>query len=577
MPIRFPGRGHEPSPSHHHGGPLAPLPPGPRFPHAKPVDFVVVGAGAAGGVVARELSRAGLSVVVLEQGPLLRETDFKHDEVAVMQLESLTNNHREHPNTFRTSDAEEAKVKPAVQYGRMVGGGSVHFTANYWRFHELDFIERSRRGAVEGADLADWPITYADLEPYYTKVEWEIGVSGQAGTNPFEPPRTRGYPVPPLPPKSTGVLMERAARKLGWHAFPAPMAILSQPYRGRPGCIQCGFCMYYGCEVRAKSSTLATMIPEALATGRCEVRPLSYVRKIELDRHGRALGVKYFDADRREIFQRARAVFVCANGAETPRLLLMSKSNRFPDGLANSSGVAGKHIMFNGAGIAGGVFEHEVNGYRGMVDTRAIHDFYELDPKLGIAGGGGFDFRFFFEPVGFALRGLPADGPTWGPEYKRLLRDSFTRTLYAFGHTTQLPVASNAVSLDPTVTDAWGLPAIRMTFKEHPNDERLMAWFQDRSMDLLEAAGAVRRWRFSLERHFPVVHLLGTCRMGNDRRTSVVDRWNRTHDVPNLFIVDGSSFVTSGRGQPTMTIQALAFRAAEHAARMARRGELGRG
>ncbi len=577
MPIRFPARGHEPSPSHRHGGPLAPLPPGPRFPHAKPVDFVVVGAGAAGGVVARERSRAGLSVVVLEQGPFLRETDFKHDEVAVAQLESLTNNHREHPNTFRTSEAEQAKVKPALQYGRMVGGGSVHFTANYWRFHEIDFIERSRKGPVEGADLADWPITYADLEPYYTRVEWEIGVSGQADANPFEPPRTRGYPVPPLPPKSIGVLMERAARKLGWHAFPAPMAILSQPYRGRPGCIQCGFCMYYGCEVRAKSSTLATMIPEALATGRCEVRPSSYVRKIELDRHGRALGVKYFDADRREVFQRARAVFVCANGAETPRLLLMSKSNRFPDGLANSSGVVGKHIMFNGAGIAGGAFEHEVNGYRGMVDTRVIQDFYEVDPKLGIAGGGGFDFRFFFEPIGFALRGLPADGPTWGPEYKRLLRDSFTRTLYAFGHTTQLPVASNSISLDPTVTDAWGLPAIRMTFKEHPNDERLMAWFRDRSMDLLEAAGAARRWPFPLERHFPVVHLLGTCRMGNDRRTSVVDRWNRTHDVPNLFIVDGSSFVTSGRGQPTMTIQALAFRAAEHAARMARRGELAAG
>jgi choline dehydrogenase-like flavoprotein len=572
MPTGFPGHG--PLPPHHHGGPLPPLPPGPRFPHDKPVDFVVVGAGAAGGVVARELSRAGLSVVVLEQGPFLGETDFKHDEVAVMQLESLTNNHREHPNTLRTSDAEEAKVKPALQYGRMVGGGSVHFTANYWRFHEIDFLERSRKGAVEGADLADWPITYADLEPYYTKVEWEIGVSGQAGTNPFEPPRTRGYPVPPLPLKSIGVLMERAARKLGWHAAPAPMAILSQPYRGRPGCIQCGFCMYYGCEVRAKSSTLATMIPEALATGRCEIRPLSYVRKIELDRRGRAIGVNYFDADRREIFQRARAVFVCANGAETPRLLLMSKSNRFPDGLANSSGVVGKHLMFNGTGIAGGAFEHEVNGYRGMVDTRVIHDCYELDPKLGITGGGGFDFRFHFEPVGFALHGLPADGPTWGPEYKRLLRDSFTRTLYAFGHTTQLPVASNSISLDPTVTDAWGLPAIRMTFKEHPNDERLMAWFRDRSMDLLEAAGATSRWPFPLARRFPVVHLLGTCRMGNDRRTSVVDRWNRTHDVPNLFIVDGSSFVTSGRGQPTMTIQALAFRAAQHAARMARRGEL---
>ena len=170
------------------------------------------------------------------------------------------------------------------------------------------------------------------------------------------------------------------------------------------------------------------MIPEALATGRCEVRPSSYVRKIELDRRGRAMGVKYFDAEKREIFQRARAVFVCANGAETPRLLLMSKSNLFPDGLANSSGAVGKHIMFNCYTFAGGLFEHEINGYRGMVDTRVIQDTYELDPKLGLWGGGGFDFRFDFPPIDFALSGLGPDAPAWGPAYKRMLRDYYTRT-----------------------------------------------------------------------------------------------------------------------------------------------------
>ncbi len=539
------------------------------------MDFVVVGSGAAGGVMARELSRAGFSVVVLEQGPYLREPDFVHDELAVMQLEGMTNDHKRLPNTFRTSENETATPRSVVQYGRMVGGGSVHFTANYWRFHEIDFVERSRKGPVEGTGLADWPVTYAELEPYYTRVEWEIGVSGQAGASPFDPPRSRPYPVPPLPPKSLGVLAERGAQKLGWHAFPAPMAILSQPYQGRAACIQCGFCMFYGCEVRAKSSTLATMIPEAEATGRCEIRPLSYVRKIELDRRGRAIGVKYFDVAKREIFQRARAVVVSANGAETPRLLLMSRSNRFPDGLANSSGAVGRYLMSNGAGMAAGAFEHEVNGYRGMVDTRVIHDLYELDPSLGLIGGGGFDFRFQFEPIGFALHGLPSSGPAWGPEYKRMLRSYFTRTLFVHGHTTQLPVASNSVSLDPLVTDAWGLPAIRVTFTEHPNDEKLFAYFRDRSLELAQAAGAARTWPMPLERRYPVVHLLGTCRMGDDPGSSVVDRYHRAHDVPNLFLVDGSSFVTSGRGQPTMTIQALAFRAAEHAAAMARRGELG--
>ncbi|HEX5385222.1 MAG TPA: GMC family oxidoreductase [Gemmatimonadales bacterium] len=557
------------------GARRARAPAGPRYSARESVDFVVVGAGAAGGVVARELSRAGFRVVVLEQGPYLHEADFTHDELAVQSLNALTNDPRLQPNTYRTSEAEEAKPKYVVRYGRLVGGGSVHFTANFWRFHEIDFLEGSRTGRVAGSDLADWPITYAELEPYYTRAEWELGVSGQAGASPFDPPRSRPYPLPPLPIKPSGVLTERAARKLGWHAYPAPVAILSEPYRGRPACIQCGKCEFYGCEVRAKSSTLAAMIPDAERTGRCEIRPHSYVRKIEIDRRGRAIGVKYFDAARREVFQRARAVVVSANGAETPRLLLMSRAKGFPDGLANGSGVVGRHLMFNGGAFVGGLFEHEINGYRGMVVTRVIHDLYELDPALGLAGGGGFDFRFDMGPIDFALGGMPDDAPTWGAEYKQLLRRMYTRSIYVLAHTTQLPAPTNSISLDPALKDAWGLPAIRVTFSEHPNDVRLYSYFRDRAHELLDAAGAVRRWDFPLDTYYPAVHLLGTCRMGDDPATSVVDRYHRTHEVPNLFLVDGSSFVTSGRGQPTLTIQALAFRASEHMARMARRGELG--
>lgn len=537
---------------------------GPRYRPDDEVDCIIVGAGAAGGVMARELARAGLRIVVLEQGPWLTEKDFRHDELAVSQLAALTNDYHTSPNTLRATARDTATVQPAVKYGRAVGGGSVHFTGNYWRFHPVDFRERSKVGPVEGTSFADWPITYEELEPYYTKVDWEIGVSGQAGSNPFDPPRSRPYPMPPLPPKSSGVLMERAARKLGLHAAPTPMAIASHPYRGRGACVQCGFCEQFGCETRAKSSTLVAMIPDAMRTGRCELRPNSYARKVEISRAGEVMGVKYYDAARREIFQRAKRVVLCANGAETPRLLLMSKSTLFPEGLANSHGVVGTNLMFNSGGMAGAVYEHEVNGYRGTVDSRMVHDFYELDPKLGVIGGGGIDFRHDFGPIAFAMFGLPVDAPRWGREFKRLVREGFTHSLYALAHTTSLPVPTNTITLDTTVRDAWGLPAIRLTFTEHPNDHQLSEFFTARATELLDASGAVRTWSYPPGAPpFPQVHLLGTCRMGNDARSSVVDRDHRAHDVPGLYIVDGSSFVTSGRGQPTMTIQALAFRAAE--------------
>ena len=353
------------------------------------------------------------------------------------------------------------------------------------------------------------------------------------------------------------------------------MAILSAPYQGRAACAQCGFCEGFGCEMQAKSSTLVTVIPAAVRTGRCEIRPESYVRRIEVDRRGRATGAVYFDHGGRERMQRARAVVVCANGAETPRLLLMSASSLFPQGLANSSGLVGKYLMYNGGAFAGGLFEHEVNGYRGVHVSRVIHDFYELDPALGILGGGGIDTRFDFTPIGFATQGLPPDAPRWGSGFKQALRRNYTRTMFALAHTTSLPVETNSVSLDPEVKDTWGLPAVRITFQEHDNDLRLYRFFMDRNLELLAAAGAVKRWEFPLDTYYPAVHLLGTCRMGTDPSRSVVDRSHRTHDVPNLFLVDGSSFVTGGRGQPTCTIQALAYRAGAEITRLAREGALG--
>ncbi|MGH7553824.1 MAG: GMC family oxidoreductase [Longimicrobiales bacterium] len=550
-------------------------PQAPRYQTRAEVDFVVVGSGAAGGILAKELSEAGFSVVVLEQGPYTRAQDFKHDELAHWFNNEMLGSPEEFPTTFRKSEAEEAEVQafpPAILYRRGVGGSSVHFTANFWRFHEIDFIERSRWGPIAGTGFADWPITYAELEPYYTKVDWEIGVSGEPG--PFDPPRSRPYPVPPLPIKSSGVLLERGARKLGWKPFPAPMAILSQPHDGRLACVHCGFCMLHGCEVGAKSSTLATMIPKAEATGRCEIRAECTVHRLETNAAGRVTDVVYWDGDGREQAQRARAVILSANGAETTRILLLSKSTSFPDGLANSSGKVGKYLMLNGQSFAYGTFEHPCNEYKSVQVTRILHDFYDADPKRGFYGGGGIDARFSLLPIGFAAWWTPPKMRSWGSGYKRWLAHAFTRTIEVNTHTTSLPVETNSISLDAKVKDKWGRPALRMTYRDHPDDLKTMGFLQKRALELLDAADAEKTWSYPVAETNVGVHLLGTSRMGNDPRDSVVDRFHRAHDVRNLFICDGSSLVTSGRGQPTMTIMALAFRAAQHIAQFAKAGEI---
>ncbi|MCE9600693.1 MAG: GMC family oxidoreductase [Gemmatimonadetes bacterium] len=541
-----------------------------RYSTAETVDFVIVGSGAAGGVLAKELSTRGHSVVVLEQGPRRSVSDFRHDEKSTNLDGFLLS---KTPVMWRQRATEEAtRAEGRVWMASLVGGSSVHFTANFWRFRPVDFNERSRLGPIAGTGFADWPITYEELEPYYTKVDWEVGVSGAPG--PDDAPRSRPYPTPPLTVKSSGILLERAAMKLGLKPFPAPMAILSQPHNGRPACQHCGFCMGFGCEYNAKSSSLASVIPVAEATGRCEIRPLSHVHTVETDAAGRATGVVYFDAKGVEQRQRARAVVLAANGVETPRLLLSSASARFPDGLANSSGMVGKHLMFNGGAITTGEYEHQLNEHKSAEVTRIVHDFYESDPKRGFYGGGGIDARGGgWLPIAGSMN-VPGGMRGWGADYKDWLAHAYTRTMMIYGHTTSLAVESNNVTLDPAVKDRYGRAAARITYEDHADDLATMRFFHARTRELHEAAGAKRIWGDPPGISGASAHFLGTARMGNDPRTSVIDRDHRTHDVRNLFICDGSSMVTSGRGQPTMTIMALAFRAGERISDAARRNEI---
>lgn len=539
-----------------------------------PVDFVIIGSGVAGASVARELSHAGFDVVMLEQGKAFGPEDMEHDELGAFAWPRWINDPALQPQTYRKTVADKAVKRPYVQYARAVGGTTFHFTGNYWRFRPIDFNEFSKRGGVPGSNFADWPITYDELEPYYTAVEHAVGVSGEVSTARGEPHHSKQYPLPPINVHGPGVLLEVGAKKLGWSSKAAPMALLSREYKGRQPCHNCGFCLGFPCEWGAKSGANYTMVPEALKSGRVELRSNSYVRKIETDDKGRATGVIYFDKDKKEIVQRAKAVVLCANGAETPRLLLMSKSNQFPDGLANSSGMVGKNFMFNGSALTNGTYEHEVHGHKGPVVTRISQEFFELEEKLGLVGGGGFDFRVDV-PALFRTMSMPPDYPAWGAEFKKQMRPWFTNSLTSYAHTTSLPVETNSVSLDPELKDAWGLPAMRVTYKEHDHDMRLYKHFETLNIQLLEASGALKTHKTPInDEPGSTVHLLGTARMGNDPKSSVVDKYHRAHDVKNLFIVDGSSFVTSGRGQPTLTIQALAFRAADHIAQFAKKNEI---
>jgi choline dehydrogenase-like flavoprotein len=551
-----------------------------QYPTSTEVDFIVIGSGAAGGIMAKQLSVAGFSVVVLEQGgwgKYGREQEYNKDEWLNRNLsddDRLMSDPSRQRNTFRRND--QAKAGPGSHsYGCVIGGGTVTYGGSSWRHLPYEFNEASYDPTIpSGTGMADWPVTYEELEPYYTQAEWEMGISGQRVNSPFLAPMTKDYPVPPVPLKSSGALLNSAAAKLGLTSVPGPLAIITQPYMGREACVNCGICSGYGCQVRARSSSAVAMLPIAEKTGRCEIRVKSYVREISVDNAGRVTGVIYFDAQKREVRQKAKAVVLSANAGESARLLLMSKSARFPNGLANSSGVVGKYVMFGNGSGASALFEHPLNEYKGVISGAAIVDYVPSDAKRGFYGGGRMTARGYLTPFELGLGGLSPDAPRWGAGYKKALQEEANHRMTISCFVTQLPLETNRIDLDPDVKDDWGLPAMRITSTPHPDDKKNMEFFRQKSIEILEAAGAKKIWAPPVGDSRGGAHNRGTCRMGNDPKTSVVDKFHKAHDVPNLFIVDGSSFVTGGRNHPTLTIQALAFRASEHIIKSAKKGTL---
>ena len=519
------------------------------------VDFCIVGAGAGGGVVGAKLAEAGFSVVILDAGPHWDPSrDFVSDETASHKLywtdERITGG--EHPVELGSNNS-----------GRGVGGGTVHYSMYALRLHPEDFRVLTRHGTVPGADLQDWPIAYEDLEPYYDEVEQALQIAGPV-YYPWQE-RKRRFPQREHQLNASAEILVLGCTRLGIPVTAAPVATMSAPHGDRPPCVYRGFCNY-GCSTNAKSSILVTYIPRAIRAG-AEVRPNSMAARIEHHGTGRVTGVLYFRDGGPELFrQRAKAVIVAGYAIETPRLLLNSASALFPDGLANSSGLVGKCFMIHCGYQLFAKFPRRINQYKAPPGLAITEHFNRTMPDVDFVCG------YTIELVGphvvdFAGR-MSAARSLWGMELRRAMLDyNYYAGMGIVGET--MPQLDNTVALDGTECDRYGLPVPRVTFSHHENDERLIRHSVGTMTEICRAAGGEDIWGVNR-----TAHLMGTCRMGHDPRNSVVDADGRAHDVPNLFICDGSVFPTSGAVNPSLTIQAIAARTADRIRDMAGRGEL---
>lgn len=548
-------------------------------------DVCVIGTGAGGGVMIKELTAAGFRVVALERGPHLETSRFTDDELAVAQRDTLFS--PDQIETWRIDEQSPAQVGRHNALAYCVGGTQTHWAGWSWRFRPDELKVRSVEGPVAGASLVDWPISYEELEPYYEKAEWEFGVAGDAAANPFGAPRKKGYPNPPHPPRRTTQRFNAGAKKLGYHPFPTPVGINSRSYAGRPACVYGGACVYFGCPIHAKATPLSVLIPKALATGRLDLRPDSMVFEITVAADGRARSVRYLDTGgaAHEVF--ARQVVLSASSIGSPHLLLMSKSAAFPQGLANSSGLVGRNLTFHLHPLVMYVTDQPELGTTGFHSHAVVDDLHPSDPKRGFIRGGVFgeDNSTLNLPIAYAnnAAGAPWLERLWGQSFKDHLR-TFPRAVAMIAILEDLPMESNRVDLDPEVKDKHGLPVARMTHRQHPNDLAMYRWYRERMLEVADAAGAVKKWvpdlpftNLSEDKAMPGGpggHFHGTCRMGDDPEASVVDRWCRSHDVKNLWVVDGSFFPTSAGYNPTLTILANAYRVADHFVAEARRQNL---
>jgi choline dehydrogenase-like flavoprotein len=539
----------------------------------KHVNAVVVGAGAGGGVVAKELACAGLTVALLERGKWYTAFDCRKDDLRNQRTTALGcafgPDDERNPRVVVDQNGRQEIVKPSdgsySNNAACVGGGTFSYGAMAWRFMENDFRMRSAYGAVRGSTLENWPIRYEDLEPYYEKAEWEIGVSGDDTGNIFKAPRQKPLPMPPLSPSLEHIALEQAAKRLGLHPFSIPMLRNTVPFSGRGACMRCRWCVGFACEVDAKNGTHNTVIPKALVTGNCDLRTDSVVKEILTDARGRVTGVSYFDANNRLQEQPADVVIVSASATESARLLLNSKSRMFPSGIGNQNDWVGRNLQGHAYTGAMGLMDSDIFDDLGPGASIAISDYNHGNP--GLVGGAVLCNEFIRLPIHFYSM-LPPEAPRWGAAHKEYVRKFYKRSVIVMGPVQEMPVFDARVQVDPTVKDFWGIPVARLSGQRHPMDLVTAKFVAEKAQAWLVEAGAIQTWcRLPGTGLSGGQHQAGTCRMGNDAKSSVVNRNCQVHGVDNLFVADASVHVTNGGFNPVLTIMANAYRVSEFIAK----------
>lgn len=523
-------------------------------------DVLVIGAGAAGAAMSKRLSDGGLRVVCLEQGDWLNQMNRPHlyDSWELERVRSW-----DWRTDVRQGDEDypaTGNLAPMMMNG--VGGSTLVYAGAWPRFKPVDFRKGTEHG-MEGT--IDWPISYEDLEPYYAINDHEVGIARRTG-DPGNPPRPPGW-GPATKGGKVGNTTGRGFNALGWHWWPADNAILTKEKDGRLSCNDCGFCLS-GCPRGSIASTDLTYWPKAIANG-VDLRVNARVERIVV-RNGKATGAVYVDRAtgiEREIT--AKIVVLAANAIGTPRLLLLSEQAGHANGLSNDNDMVGRHLMLHSWAAEDFWFDEPMAEFKG-VETAVSYSqqFYNTDTDRGFVNGFSLQVGTALGAAHSALGTNTGNRAPWGAEHRAFFNTHFGRHVLIQVQGEDLPVASNRVTLDPHVVDSSGIPAPHINYVLHENDRRLVEWGRERAHEVAHASGRVVDAASSGVRGVdtppPGWHLMGTCRMGNSPVDSVTNKWNQTWQVPNLFIADASSLVTSGAVNPTSTVQAIAVRAAEY-------------